>query len=338
MKLPATFFGIVIVFYSCSSTNLMSLSVNEPAPVSLPPAAKSAAVVDRSRAADENKTIDAIHRTLALETRELQAEGAGASLTGLTDALIRSNRFDTVKALRNLDLRSYGAGVFPVYLSWDTVEKICRENHTDVLFSLELFDADSKVGIGGFNLEALATQTSVNTRVRTGWRIYDPATRNVLDQFVVYRDLNFQGNTIIGTGSAMLGRKEAVIKAGNRAGEDYASRIIPYSLRVSRYYYVRGNGSFIVAKRMAQAGDWDEAARLWNQATASPSRKVAGRGCYNMAIISEINGDLPGAIQWAKKAYEVYRTPWALNYVNILQDRLNNDAVLRSQTELTSSR
>lgn len=339
MKIPYTpLLGIVVLCYSCSSTNLMSLNVNEPAPVSLPPGAKSAAVVNRSRASDDNRTVDAIHRTVALESKELQLEGSGASLSGLTDALIRSNRFDTVKALRGLDLRSYGAGVFPVYLSWDTVEKICRESHADVLFSLELFDADTKVGIGGVNLVALAAETNVQTRVRTGWRIYDPATRTVLDQFVIYRDLNFQGGNIIETGARMLGRKEAVIKAGSRAGEDYATRIIPYSLRVSRYYYVRGNGSFIVAKRMAQAGDWDEAAKFWNQATTNPSRKVAGRGCYNMAIISEINGDLPGALAWAKKAYEVYRTKWALSYVNILQDRLNNDALLRSQTELTSSR
>lgn len=338
MKLLYTLIGITVGCYSCSSTNLMSLSVNKPAPVSLPPTTKSAAVVNRSRASDDNRTVDAIHRTLGLESKELQAAGADASLTGLTDALVRDNRFDTIKPLHNLDLRSYGAGVFPVYLSWDTVERICRENHADLLFSLELFDAESKVGISGVNLAALTAESNVQTRVRTGWRIYDPATRTVLDQFVIYRDLNFQGGNIIATGSAMLGRKEAVIKAGARAGEDYASRIIPYSLRVSRYYYVRGNGSFAVAKRMAQAGDWNDAGGIWSEATKSPSRKVAGRGCYNMAIISEINGDLPGALQWAKKAYEVYQTKWALSYVNILQDRLNNEAVLRSQTELTSSR
>ena len=90
-------------------------------------------------------------------------------------------------------------------------------------------------------------------------------------------------------------------------------------------------------KRMAQAGDWDAAAKLWNEAANSSSRKVAGRACYNMAIISEINGDLNGALQWAKKAYVVYRTPYALDYVNILQQRQSNDAVLRSQTELTSA-
>ena len=112
------------------------------------------------------------------------------------------------------------------------------------------------------------------------------------------------------------------------------SRIV---LRVSRYYYVRGNGKFSMAKRMAQAGDWDGAANIWREATNSTSGKVAGRACYNMAIISEINGDLNGALQWARKAYEVYRTPYALNFVNILQQRQSNDAVLRSQTELTSN-
>ncbi len=334
MKIPSTLLGIIVVCYSCTSTNLMSLSVTEPAPVSLPVNAKSAAIVNRSRAADNSRTVDAIHRTLSLESRDLQAEGAGASLTGLTDALIRSNRFDSVKTLNNLDLRSYGAGVFPVYLSWDTVGEICRENHADVLFSLELFDADSRVGL---NIANLGQGSNVKTQVKTGWRIYDPATRSILDQFIIYRDLTFQGGSLFATGSALLGHKEAVIKAGNRVGQDYATRIIPYSLRVSRYYYVRGNGSFSVAKRMAQAGDWDAAAKIWREAANSPSGKVAGRGCYNMAIISEINGDLNGALQWAKKAYEVYKTPYALSYVNILQQRQSNDAVLRGQTELTSA-
>ena len=344
MKITSTLLGIIssllgimAVCNSCSSTNLMSLSVNEPAPVSLPPNAKTAAVVNRSRAADDSRTVDAIHRTLGLESKELQAEGAGASMTGLTDALIRSNRFASVRALDNLDLRSYGAGVFPVTMSWDTVEKICRENHADVLFSLELFDAGSKVGLNVANVVALGQGSSVKTQVRTGWRIYDPSTRSILDQYVICRDLAFQGANILATGSALLGQKEAVIKAGNHAGEDYATRIIPYSLRVSRFYYVRGDGSFIVAKRMAQAGDWDQAGKLWQGETNNPSKKVAGRACYNMAIISEINGDLGGSLQWAKKAYEVYRTPFALDYVNLLQQRLNNEAVLKSQTDLTSN-
>lgn len=332
MKIPATLLGIIIVCYSCSSTNLMSLSVTEPALVSLPPAAKTAVVVNRSRAADDSRTVDAIHRTINVESKQLMAEGSAASVTGLTDALISSNRFASVKALNDLDLRSYGTGEFPVTMSWDTVDRICRDYHADLVFSLELFDAGSQVPLAIMSMGRV-----INTKVRTGWRIYDPASHTVLDKWVYYSDLSAQGG-VISNGVAMLGHKEEVIKAGHRCGESYASRIIPYSIRVSREYYVRGSRSFKMATRMAQAGDWDGAGKIWhNIAINSRSRKQAGRADYNMAIISEINGDLNGALTWAQKSYEVFRTPYALSYINILQERQNNDAVLKSQTELTSN-
>jgi hypothetical protein len=346
MKNRSFFIGMIIFCCSCTSTNLMSLSVTEPAPVSIAPQARSAVVVNRSP--DDNKTVDAIHRVLSLETRNLQAEGAKASVTGLTDELIKDGRFSSVKSLDNLDLRSYGAGVFPIYLSWDTVEKICRDNHADILFSLELFDAASTVGLGvspavlanplGATIAALDLPFSVNTRIKTGWRIYDPSTRNILDEYIIYKDLNFQGqgNNPLSTASSLLGRQEAVRQAGINAGQEYALRITPYSLRVSRFYYVRGDRNFIIAKRMAQSGDWDDAAKLWQQETGSASRKAAGRACYNMAIISEINGDLNAALGWTKKAYEVYNDRLALSYLNILRHRQTDSVVLQSQTEITT--
>lgn len=333
--------------YSCSSTNLMSLSVTEPAPVSIPTGARTAAVVNRS--GDDNNAVDRLHRTLSLETRNLQAEGAKASMTGLADELIKDGRFAAVIRLDSLDLRSYGAGVFPTYLSWDTVEKICRDSHADVLFSLELFDAASKLNVAatpallanplGGAVAVLEQPFGVNTRVKTGWRVYDPSTRNILDEYVLYRDLDFQGRVgnPVGAANSLLGRQEAVRQAGIEAGQSYASRIVPYSIRVSRWYYVRGSGNFILAKRMAQSGDWDEAGKLWQQETTSRSRKAAGRACYNMAIISEIHGDLNAALEWSSKAYEVYGLRLALSYVNMLHNRQNNDAVLKSQTELTGN-
>ena len=107
-------------------------------------------------------------------------------------------------------------------------------------------------------------------------------------------------------------------------------------MRVSRYYYVRGDDSFKLATRMARTGNWDGAAKIWQQATNSASGKVAGRACYNMAIISEINGDLPGAIQWAQKAYENYGNRLALSYVSVLKNRQNDNAVLKAQNEVSA--
>jgi hypothetical protein len=51
-----------------------------------------------------------------------------------------------------------------------------------------------------------------------------------------------------------------------------------------------------------------------------------------MAIISEINGDLDGAIQWAQKSYENYNNHLALHYLNILKYRQSQNEILKSQT------
>jgi hypothetical protein len=321
----------------------MSLSVTQPAPVTLPPNARTAAVVNRTRVADETKTIDAIHKAMSLETNNLQKDGARASMSGLADELMKNNRFTVVKPLDKLDLRSYGAGVFPSAMPWDTVEKICRDNNTDLLFSLELFDAETKGIVGSTalgavvgNVPGLTQQVNMTTVVRTGWRIYDPSSRNILDEYILSRDFAFRGNPVAAA-SAIMGHKEEVIKVGNQAGQAYAYRIVPYSVRVSRFYYVRGSSNFTIATRMARTGNWDGAAKLWQQETTNTSRKAAGRACYNMAIISEINGDLNGAITWAQKAYEMYNNRLALSYVNVLRNRQADNDVLKSQTEVSAN-
>jgi hypothetical protein len=264
----------------------------------------------------------------------------------LLDELSKNNRFTTVKPLNDIDLRTFGVGTFPSALEWDSVAKICRDNNVDALFALEMFDTESKLNTGGgpgavgvVNTIAniangnIASQVSMVTMVKTGWRIYDPGTKNILDEYIMAKDLSFigRGVTPIAAAAALITRPEAVKQVGNQAGAAYAYRIVPYWLRVSREYFVRGSDNFRVAMRMARTGNWDNAGKLWQQETTSPSHKRAGRACYNMAIISEINGDLDGAMQWAQRAYENYRVKIALQYVNILRHRKDNEAILADQ-------
>src|SRR5689334_10628013 len=104
MKNLTALFCAAIAFCSCSSTNLMSLSVMQPAPVTIPPYIKNVGIIDRSRADDKNKTLDAIHRVVSLESSDLQKEGADAGTRGLADELTKNNRFTDVKVI-NTDLR-----------------------------------------------------------------------------------------------------------------------------------------------------------------------------------------------------------------------------------------
>jgi hypothetical protein len=103
---------------------------------------------------------------------------------------------------------------------------------------------------------------------------------------------------------------------------------------VSRKYYVRGSENFRIARRKAQTRNWDEAGKLWYEETSNSKRKIAGRACYNMAIISEINGDLDESIKWAQKAYEEHRIKLALHYVRILENRKINESILKEQEEI----
>lgn len=334
---------IILAACSCSSTNQMSLSVTKPAPVTLPPNIKSVAVINRSQASDANRTLDALHKAVSLETNDMQTAGAQASLQGLSDELLKNNRFTQVKQMKDLKLYSFGAGVFPSALLWDSVEKICNETNTDALFSLELFDTESKlaygsgpgnINLGVANIRAVDPHLAMSTNLKTGWRIYDPSTRTILDEYVLGTSFTLQGSVMNPAEaiSSLSGRKEAVKDAGNKAGAAYASRILPYWIRVSREYFVRGDENFIVARRMAQAGNWDGATQIWKQETMSKSGKIAGRACYNMAIIQEINGDLDAAIQWAQKSYENYNVSLALNYLKVLQYRKNQNDLLKSQS------
>ena len=306
------------------------------------------ALVNRSRASDANHTIDAIHKALSLETTELQEAGAKSSLSGLSDELMKNSRFTEVKPL-DAELRSFGAGVFPSALQWDSVERLCRESNTDALFALELFDTDSKINYGASpaninlgvtNLPAVEHHINMTTSVKTGWRIYDPSSRTILDEYIIGQDISSSGSGInpVVAASALIGRKEAVIEVGTKAGQAYASRILPYWIRVSRNYFVGGDDNFKTAQRKAQSGNWDGAAQLWQLETKSPDGTLAGRACYNMAIISEINGDLDGAIQWAQKSYEDYKIRLALDYLNILKYRKQQNDILKSQSLASNDR
>lgn len=333
-----------VALYSCSSTNLVYIRVQQPAPVTISPEIKNVGIVNRSTVSDKNKALDIIDKVLTVEGDSLDRQAAQAGVIGLADELIKNNRFTGVIAFNSLDLRTNVPGQFPAPLTWDVVEKICREKHVDALFSLELFDTDSKVSYAAVpvsmktplgNIPGIEHHANMLTTVKTGWRIYDPVEKVVLDEYPITKNVTFTGKGInpVAAAGAIINRKEALIDVSRKTGQDYAFRLIPYWIRVTRDYYVKGTDNFSAAKRRAQTGNWDGAAELWKKETTSASSKIAGRACYNMAIICEINGQLDKAIEWAQKAYENYNNKLALRYINMLKDRKASNNVLNYQQQ-----
>jgi hypothetical protein len=332
---------LAILFSSCK-TNELYINVLQPAPVTLPSGVSKVGIINRSIPTDETKLVDLLEKTLSLEGTDLDRDGAWESIAGLTEELKNNNRFTEVKPLNNINFKASRLGILPPPLEGRIVDSICNITGTDALFALERFDTDTKVNYstpGGKietplgNIPVIGLQVTIETIIKSGWRIYVPAGSDILDEFSFAESLVFtaKGLNLLAAAAALKDRKDAIREVSRNAGHSYAMRILPYSLRVTRDYFVKGTNNFEVAKRKAQTGKWDEAGKLWELETGNPKMKIAGRACYNMAIINEINGFLDDALGWAQKAWEDYKIRQALYYTRILENRKYNSDLLKVQ-------
>jgi hypothetical protein len=343
MKKYAVLILMVSIFASCK-TNELYINVLQPAPVTMPPNIKTVGIINRSIPTDETKLVDILDKVFSLEGADLDRDGAWESIGGLSEELKTNNRFTEVKLLNDIDFRASRIGILPPPLSARLVDSLCKVTGSDALFALERFDTDTKVSYSTpsgkietplGNIPMIGLQVSMETIIKTGWRMYAPAGIGILDEFNFLESLVFSGKGInpAAAAAAIIGRKEAVKEVSRNAGHTYAMRILPYRLRVYRDYFVKGTNNFKIAKRKAQTGKWDEAGSLWDMETGNPRMKVAGRACYNMAIINEINGQLDDALGWAQKSWEDYKIRIGLRYVRILENRIYDRDQLKIQEE-----
>lgn len=330
---------VALAVTSCKTQQLY-LNVTQPAPATIPAYVKAVGVIDRTRPTPETKKLDELDKVFSLEGSDLDSLGKRENIAGLSDELLSNNRFTEIVDMSSFGFRTPSTGGFPQPLDWSVVEQVCSGNKVDAIFALELYDTDTRIrhesteaGRKAPLLSAvLEPNTTVETVVNTGWRIYEPQQRAILDEYVISRSFAFTGS-LATTAISFAKRKEAVKNASNEAGHAYAVRLLPYDLRVTRDYYVKGTSNFKTAMRKAQNGKWDEAGTLWEKETSNSNSKIAGRACYNMAIINEINGNLNEAIGWSEKAYEDYGNRLSPDYTRILKNRLNAIELLKVQDE-----
>jgi hypothetical protein len=346
MKTIKSFFAfacIGLLLASCSATNQLTMSAVEPAPVPIATDVQHIGIINRSLPAEGNSGLDALDKILSAEGKNLDKHGAEASLASVKSELERLQRFDKVAVLEDLPEVRKGLGVLPARLTWDQVDKICADHDVDVLFSLAFYDTDTKASVQatemeipnpvGIKAKVPAVGLTLRTNIKNGWRIYDPATKEILDEYSFSNNLVSQGQGInpMKAVKTIMNRKEEVIETSSHIGDYYAKRITPQSRRVTRVYFVKGTDKFETAMRRAQSGKWDSAAELWQDEVLNPDGKIAGRACYNMAIINEINGNLEKALDWAQHSYSDYDTKEALRYINILKYRMAQNRELKRQ-------
>jgi hypothetical protein len=324
-KQYSLFFLSVALLCSCSKYGSVSLKYPNPPLVSLPANIHDITVVNRSLTKKDNKKpiIDAIITGEVGGSDKLASDEA---IKGVFDGLNGWHNFNIIIPTQT---RLYGTGTreTPELLNWQLVKRMCDSSKAQALLVLENFDSNSGILTDNIHNQVNAVlngnapppiTTQVRMNVESFWRLYDPSTQKIIDEFKSVNFINYNGN---------MPPPEALPQTAYASGQQYVNRFLPTYYYVRREMYKRGKGGdkseFLRGFRKSEVANWQGASEVWLELTKSTNRKNAGKACLNMAVACEVLGKINEAYTWAKKSYEEYGNKLGREYANKLKYRLN---------------
>ncbi|NLO70206.1 MAG: hypothetical protein GX102_04535 [Porphyromonadaceae bacterium] len=311
---------VAITFIGCSQYGYVGLNYPAKPELYFPDNTSKIAVVNRSNASSENSEMSMAESIATGEIAGSDEKAATKAISGVYDGIHGKDGITIVTP----DTKLYGTGTrkMPDPLDWQTVTSICNKTNSDLLISLEIFDSNTDIAervAGGVavilsgGIPRIPTNTKAN--LFTFWKIYDPATKRIIDQFSSER------NFVHTLGSDALGA------AAYDVGQEFIYRFLPGQIMVNRMFYKKGKKEskavFQVAYRRTQVANWENAIQDWEYVVETGSIRNKGRACLNIAVAYEVLGNTKEALTWAKRSFEDYGEKLGREYYRILQDRMN---------------
>ncbi|MEZ4999625.1 MAG: DUF6340 family protein [Bacteroidales bacterium] len=170
------------------------------------------------------------------------------------------------------------------------VDELCLKYGADAIVALEAYDSDFVVsGAPAAGINRLGVATGTVTKVECGFRMYNPANRTIIDEFIFSHSEGSDNSSmpILQTINAVARKKEAVRSASVGAGMLYGRRIIPAWIMASRDYFRKSKNSADLEEgaRMMQLNNWDNAIDALTRAVESAGTKDRGRAAHNLAVV-----------------------------------------------------
>lgn len=317
---------ITLTVTGCSKYGYVSLTYPIEPEVYLPGNVHSIAIVNRSLTTEDEKDAKVFEAIISTEIGS-DFLASDACVKGVYDAITQLPETELVIPA---EFRMHGTGTqeIPDLLEWDQVEEICTIEGADVLLVLETFDSNTDLlaktateqisSIMNTGRPKSSPPSEVKMNISAYWRLYDPDTRRIVDQYQYSSYTSFP--TIGG-----VPPPDALPRSAYSAGLAYIDRYLPGSYRVKRQLYKRTSGpakqKFKAGYRRTEVANWEGAMELWGELTDDPKPKTAGRACLNMAVSNEVRGQTAPALDWAQKSYELYNNKLGRNYAKILLRR-----------------
>jgi len=336
---------IALLVYSCKATDSLMVSSLEPAPVGLSEAIRRIGVINEVYSNTDIKTPASLDELVNAQDLQMQEEGKAAAINGLFGELLKDKRFDTILLLPSFP-KSPSNNTAPFSeIPWDALKESCIEHKLDAIFSLAFYETETKVSNRRSTMEALdlmrvkvsfpAREVTLETLIENGWRIYDPFNRKVLDEIRFNEQVivSAKGEDPLKALRSIVDRKDSLLLRSSGSGSAYGMRLKPSNIKLKRPYFVKGSDHLVKAAAAVTEKDWMEAARLWQLDCVSEKAKIRAMACHNMAVLHELKGDLPKAIEWASKAMEHNALKITKHYLEALEHQISRNKLALEQME-----
>ncbi len=343
-----SFFACCFLFLCAAcSTSTTHLRVLQPAQIVVADHVNTIAIIDRSR--PSSGFIDVVANQASGNDFGQGRSGRKKAFAGLADVLTQTPRFQAKPTDVELSGSESGRTFMPP-VEWYEIEGICKKYNADAIAAIEMFDSYNSIQTDrsavkdktkdGRDTTKISFTAKRKISVTIGWRLYDPATKTIGDEFKTSQsgENSATGPTEKAAVKNLASANPIVDDLSYKAGAAYAARVAPVWTTVDREFYTGAKGPFKAdmekAGRLAETGDWAKATEIWQGVlNNAPDKKTGGRAAYNMALSDEYYGKLESAIQWATKAYADYGNDGAKKYVEQLQGRLSDQQRLDQQIQ-----
>ncbi|HEY6162015.1 MAG TPA: DUF6340 family protein [Bacteroidia bacterium] len=329
MKRTFTLLLLAALFFP-SCTAYVHFDAIQPAYVNIPVQYKKILLINRTRP-DAKRSIDKLENVLTGEWGKQDSKASFRCLDGLSQNLQSSLKNYQTMVLKDTNLAGTGNMIFPPAMPPRFIDSVCAKYGADIAIVLEAFDTDVISKANGAPvllsplplLNPLAGPTfTLFSRVKAGFRIYDPKNNDMIDQFTLSTNYDFarmnipDQEVLLHLPHALQG----VYENGFMCGNDYGYRVAPHMASRTREIYRKGNYQLKMAYRSAVVGKWDDAYAIWQKNITCGKRRAEWHSYYDLAVYYEKTGNLNLAIETAEKGFQLYGRRPLLYYSNILKD------------------
>lgn len=306
---------VAVALSSCSSMLFTTIDILRPAKVIFPPEVSSVAIINNSVVQDPDygHTSQMLNQKLvrvSLNTDSLSVFCVAA----LAEGFVQKEFFSKV-TLEPSTINKNAFTSTPAPPERLIINTVATRNRADGIISLNRILVNDKQG-EFYNQEYNTYISYIEAYYDTQWSVHFPL-KNQIYTFSA-KDTVYWESEAYSRQKALNGlpdRTNALIDGALIAGEKSVNRFIPWWDKVDRYLFDSRNKSIKTGIGFFYRKDWQGASQAWKAAvTTTNNNTLKGKLTHNLAVATEIQGDVKKAKEYSDLAIEYFMTSMMIQY------------------------